>query len=173
MHGSKVVHGLRGSDYDDVDAIVSFDSLPRVVLKGARARTAGRLGRGARVDTPPAAARVGVDGHLHVAAQPGRLPEGSTLTHLQGGFFAWVTVPEGCATSELMDAAIDEKVVFMPAASFTAPGEGERELRLALAFESPERLAEGLGGWGWRCSALLPNRVALRTIDTSARSRLG
>ena len=95
----------------------------------------GIISRAAGVYAERAAALMG--------ALEGRLPEGSTLTHPQGGFFSWVTLPEGWSTAELLDAAIDEKVVFVPGASFCAPGEGERELRLAFSFETPEHLAEG------------------------------
>lgn len=72
-----------------------------------------------------------------------RLPPGTTMTEPDGGFFTWVKLPEGWTTDALLDAAIDERVVFVPGAAFCAPREGERELRLAFSFESPERLVEG------------------------------
>lgn len=71
------------------------------------------------------------------------LPAGATLTEPDGGFFMWLTLPEGWKSDALLDAAIDEKVVFVPGAAFCAPGEGERELRFAFSMESSERLEEG------------------------------
>ncbi|WP_206446044.1 aminotransferase class I/II-fold pyridoxal phosphate-dependent enzyme [Agrococcus sp. KRD186] len=71
------------------------------------------------------------------------LPAGATLSRPAGGFFAWLALPEGWSTNALLDAAIDEQVVFVPGAAFRAPGAGGSELRLAYSFESPERLAEG------------------------------
>ncbi|GEK79580.1 aminotransferase-like domain-containing protein [Agrococcus baldri] len=71
------------------------------------------------------------------------LPAGATLSRPQGGFFSWLALPEGWSADALLDAAIDERVVFVPGAAFRAPGEGGGELRLAYSFESPERLAEG------------------------------
>ena len=71
------------------------------------------------------------------------LPSGATLTEPSGGFFTWLRLPEGWRSDALLDAAIEEQVVFVPGAAFCAPGEGERELRLAFSLESPERLEEG------------------------------
>lgn len=71
------------------------------------------------------------------------LPARSELTEPTGGLFTWLTLPEGWTTHALLDAAIDERVVFVPGASFCAPGEGARELRLAFSFETHERLVEG------------------------------
>ncbi|WP_347754788.1 PLP-dependent aminotransferase family protein [Agrococcus sp. ProA11] len=90
-----------------------------------------------------AAAVYGERAHALCEALAVHLPAGSTLTEPEGGFFAWLTLPEGWTTDALLDAAIDEQVVFVPGAAFCAPGEGSRELRLAYSFESPERLAEG------------------------------
>lgn len=59
-----------------------------------------------------------------------------------------MTLPEGWTTSALLDAAMDEQVVFVRGAPFYASGKGSRELRFAFSFESPERLTEGRSGWG-------------------------
>ncbi|WP_405218605.1 PLP-dependent aminotransferase family protein [Agrococcus sp. Ld7] len=107
-----------------------------------------------------AAAVYGERAHALCTALDEHLPAGSTLTKPEGGFFTWLTLPEGWTTDALLDAAIDEQVVFVPGAAFCAPGEGESELRLAYSFESPERLAEGAQRMGRafaRVAASRPN----------------
>ncbi len=88
-----------------------------------------------------------------IGAFDGRLPEGSTLTQPHGGFFSWVTLPEGWTTAALLDAAIEEQVVFVP-----APRSVHRaRVRENCGWRSPSSRRSGSprgrGGWGWRSSA--------------------
>ncbi|GAA3707715.1 PLP-dependent aminotransferase family protein [Zhihengliuella alba] len=71
------------------------------------------------------------------------LPAGAALTAPRGGFFSWLTLPEGWSSAGLLDDAVDQRVVFVPGASFYADGSGERQFRLAYSLEAPERLEEG------------------------------
>lgn len=72
------------------------------------------------------------------------LPEGSTWTRPRGGFFVWVTLPQGYSADELFDFAVEEQVVFIPGGAFFADGSGERNLRLSFSLESPENIREGM-----------------------------
>ncbi|GHD04873.1 aminotransferase-like domain-containing protein [Zhihengliuella salsuginis] len=71
------------------------------------------------------------------------LPAGAELTTPAGGFFSWLTLPEGWSSAGLLDHAVDEQVVFVPGASFYADDDGERQFRLAYSLENPLRLDEG------------------------------
>jgi len=71
------------------------------------------------------------------------LPAGAELTRPAGGFFSWVTLPEGWSAVDLLENAVDEHVVFVPGASFYADGTGSRRLRLAYSLEPPQQLEEG------------------------------
>lgn len=71
------------------------------------------------------------------------LPAEARLTSPDGGFFSWLTLPEGWSAADLLDAAVDEHVVFVPGASFYADGSGARRLRLAYSLEPPLQLEEG------------------------------
>jgi 2-aminoadipate transaminase len=71
-------------------------------------------------------------------------PEGVYWTTPDGGFFVWVTLPEGIDTYPLLYAAIDAGVVFIPGAAFTPSDEPSSRLRLAFSAVSPEDIVEGV-----------------------------
>jgi 2-aminoadipate transaminase len=68
----------------------------------------------------------------------------ATWTKPDGGFFVWLTLPDGVDARQLMPAASDEGVQFVPGPSFYARGGGERHLRLAYSYVSEAALAEGV-----------------------------
>ena len=71
-------------------------------------------------------------------------PDGVHWTTPDGGFFVWVTLPEGIDTYPLLYAAIDAGVVFIPGAAFTPSDEPSNKLRLAFSAVSPEDIVEGV-----------------------------
>ncbi|RJU02477.1 PLP-dependent aminotransferase family protein [Arthrobacter frigidicola] len=79
-----------------------------------------------------------------LAALAEHLPEGVHWTTPEGGFFVWVTLPEGIDTYPLLYEAIDAGVVFIPGAAFTPSDEASNKLRLAFSAVSPEDIAEGV-----------------------------
>lgn len=81
-------------------------------------------------------------------ALPDALPEGSTWTRPQGGFFVWVTLPEGFETDAAFEAAVEEGVLFIPGSGFVADGSAPRSLRLSFSAEPPERIREGVARLG-------------------------
>jgi len=72
------------------------------------------------------------------------MPAGIQWTHPQGGLFLWITLPEGNDTVELMKFAIEEKVAFVPGASFFPCGGGENTMRLNFSNASEENLRIGI-----------------------------
>lgn len=72
------------------------------------------------------------------------MPEGVTWTRPEGGFFVWLTLPEGVDTYPLLKQAIDAGVVFVPGAAFTASDAPNNNLRLAFSAVPPETLHEGV-----------------------------
>jgi DNA-binding transcriptional MocR family regulator len=96
-------------------------------------------------------------GHLHtmrslyrercdamLGALAEELPEGVHWTTPDGGFFVWVTLPEGIDTYPLLYRAIDAGVVFIPGAAFTPSDEPSNKLRLAFSAVAPEDIVEGV-----------------------------
>jgi 2-aminoadipate transaminase len=86
------------------------------------------------------------------------LPEGSSWSRPEGGYFIWVDLPE--ETGELLTRAEAAGVPFVKGTDFFAPGQGgERSLRLAFSFVSPEEIAEGVA----RLAGLLRGAPAAAT----------
>lgn len=71
-------------------------------------------------------------------------PEGTTWTRPAGGFFTWLTLPEGADCHRILDEAIDNKVVFVPGTAFRADDGGRGQLRLAYSLKDELTLAEGV-----------------------------
>jgi DNA-binding transcriptional MocR family regulator len=72
------------------------------------------------------------------------MPDGTSWTTPEGGFFVWVTLPDGVDTYPLLQKAIDAGVVFIPGAAFTPSDEPSNKLRLAFSAVPPEAIAEGV-----------------------------
>jgi 2-aminoadipate transaminase len=65
------------------------------------------------------------------------------ISRPEGGFFIWIKLPSGTDTGKLFDAAVKARVQYTAGPSFFPNGGGERFIRLAFSFESPERCYEG------------------------------
>lgn len=72
------------------------------------------------------------------------MPAGVTWTRPRGGFFVWLTLPEGMNVNLLREAASAHGVFFVPGPGFFANGGGERNLRLAFSFASPTEIEQGV-----------------------------
>lgn len=72
------------------------------------------------------------------------MPKGTTWTHPEGGFFVWVTLPEGLDTTELVDAARERSVEYLPGRPFFLNGGGENTLRLSFSFADDDQIPEGI-----------------------------
>lgn len=72
------------------------------------------------------------------------MPAGVEWTRPEGGFFVWVTLPEGIDTYPLLQKAIDAGVVFIPGAAFTPGNEDSNKLRLAFSAVASDKIHEGV-----------------------------
>ncbi len=66
------------------------------------------------------------------------------FTDPDGGFFLWLTFPEGVDTAELSPVALEEGVAYIPGAAFSPAGRFANQLRLCFASTAPERIREGV-----------------------------
>jgi len=70
-------------------------------------------------------------------------PTDAEISRPEGGFFIWIKLPSGTDTGKLFDNALKARVQYTVGPSFFPNGGGERFIRLAFSFESPERCYEG------------------------------
>jgi DNA-binding transcriptional MocR family regulator len=62
-----------------------------------------------------------------------------------GGYFIWLTLPDGRDAKRYISAAEREGTSYMPGATFYLGGEGNGNLRLAFSRYAPELLVEAAG----------------------------
>lgn len=77
------------------------------------------------------------------------LPPEVTWTEPHGGLFLWARLPHGLSAAKLLEAAIQQKVAFVPGSAFFAPGTAEpaeaaRFMRLNFSNADPDRIREGI-----------------------------
>lgn len=83
-------------------------------------------------------------------------PEGVDWTHPEGGLFLWGMLPKGLNTVDMMKRAIENKVAYVPGASFFPCGGGENTMRLNFSYCKPEIINEGI----FRLGKLLKEEIA-------------
>jgi len=71
------------------------------------------------------------------------MPQEVTWTRPGGGFFVWLTLPEGMESEALQDRAKEAGVAFVPGSQFCCCGGGERSMRLAFSRLDEAQLQEG------------------------------
>ena len=85
------------------------------------------------------------------------LPEAEFVTP-EGGYFMWVTLPEGTDVAALHKAASELGVVFVKGTDFVLEG-GENTLRLAYSGVTPEQIEEGVARLAAAYRSLQPAAV--------------
>ncbi|HLS15832.1 MAG TPA: aminotransferase class I/II-fold pyridoxal phosphate-dependent enzyme, partial [Beutenbergiaceae bacterium] len=97
----------------------AFDSSIETV-KGALAERAGLLGQALRRELPEA-----------------------EFVDPEGGYFLWVTLPEGTDGDALFDAAAERGVAIVKGSDFVVEG-GKNAIRLAYSGVTPDQIDEGV-----------------------------
>jgi len=90
------------------------------------------------------------------------MPDGTTWSHPGGGFFVWLTLPEGLNAIELLPKAVEQGVAYL-AGEWFYPGYQEpaaqRNLRLNFSTLPEARIEEGLRRLGGVVRAALDERA--------------
>jgi 2-aminoadipate transaminase len=81
---------------------------------------------------------------LMLAELAERMPEGVTWTEPEGGFFIWMTLPEGVDTTTMATQARERGVEYLAGASCFVDGTGHNTLRLSFSFARDEEIREGI-----------------------------
>jgi 2-aminoadipate transaminase len=85
------------------------------------------------------------------------MPEDASWTHPDGGYFVWLDLRSGPPAAELLAEAEEAGVSFVKGSDFFPGGRGgERSLRLAFSFVSPDEIAEGVSVLGRLVRAAAP-----------------
>ncbi len=72
------------------------------------------------------------------------MPVGTNWTRPAGGFYVWLTLPEGLDSKVMQPRALTARIAYVPGIGFYADGQGGRDLRLSYCFPEPERIREGV-----------------------------
>ncbi|MCW2881813.1 MAG: putative transcriptional regulator, GntR family [Sphaerisporangium sp.] len=72
------------------------------------------------------------------------MPPGCAWTRPAGGFFVWMTLPEGLDSKAILPRAVAERVAFVPGTGFYADASGGRNMRLSYCYPEPDRIREGV-----------------------------
>jgi 2-aminoadipate transaminase len=71
-------------------------------------------------------------------------PESVTYTRPHGGMFIWITLPDGCSSQAVFDAALQEQVAVLPGTPFYIDGGGENTIRLNFSNSTKEKIITGV-----------------------------
>jgi DNA-binding transcriptional MocR family regulator len=116
-----------------------------------------------------------------LAALSSHLPDGCRWTHPAGGFYVWLTVPEGVDAKAMLPRAVTARVAYASGTGFYAgvdsAGLGSRQLRLSYCYPPPERITEGVRRLAGVLEAELevlhtfgtPDRATTRSVLDSRR----
>jgi DNA-binding transcriptional MocR family regulator len=72
------------------------------------------------------------------------MPKGISWTVPKGGFYTWLTLPQGVDATAMLPKAVDALVAYVPGTGFFANGLGKENLRLSYCYPTPERIKEGI-----------------------------
>jgi 2-aminoadipate transaminase len=113
-----------------------------------------------------------------LAALAQHMPPGCRWTHPAGGFYVWLTVPEGLDTKAMLPRAVTQRVAYVPGTAFYADCDDSprdnspaspagRLIRLSFCYPTPERITEGVR----RLATVLEHELELQRTFGSVRPR--
>jgi 2-aminoadipate transaminase len=79
-----------------------------------------------------------------LAALERSMPRGTTWTTPHGGFFSWLTLPDGTDSAELAQRAVERGVGIVPGGLFYADGSGADKVRLSFSMVDEQQIDEGI-----------------------------
>ncbi|NDA12648.1 MAG: aminotransferase class I/II-fold pyridoxal phosphate-dependent enzyme, partial [Actinobacteria bacterium] len=93
------------------------------------------------------------------------MPEGTRWTIPAGGFYSWVTLPDGLDATAMLPRAVAELVAYVPGTGFYVDGQGVSNMRLSYCYPEPDRIREGVR----RLSLVVESELEIaRTFGTAS-----
>jgi len=83
-----------------------------------------------------------------LAALERELPEGTSWSRPEGGYFLWLDLPAGVEGATLLEAAEAKDVTFVKGTDFFLDDSGAEAARLAFSFPSSDEIREGIARLG-------------------------
>jgi DNA-binding transcriptional MocR family regulator len=65
-------------------------------------------------------------------------------TRPDGGFYLWVTLPDGIDSKAMLPLAVKELVAYTPGTAFFGDGTGQKYLRICYSYPTPENIRVGI-----------------------------
>jgi DNA-binding transcriptional MocR family regulator len=93
-----------------------------------------------------------------LAALTEKMPAATTWTRPGGGFYVWLTLPDGLDAKAMLPRAVTARVAYVPGTAFFADGFGSQCMRLSYCHPTPARITEGVG----RLAAVIHEELELR-----------
>lgn len=72
------------------------------------------------------------------------MPQAATWTQPGGGFYVWLTLPDGIDAKAMLPRAVSARVAYVPGTAFYADGFGSQCIRLSYCYPAPEQITEGV-----------------------------
>jgi 2-aminoadipate transaminase len=72
------------------------------------------------------------------------MPDGVRWTRPRGGFFSWLTLPDGEDAADLARRAVERGVAVVPGSLFFPDGSGDRNVRLSFSLVDEARIDDGV-----------------------------
>lgn len=94
------------------------------------------------------------------------MPAGCRWTNPSGGFFVWLTLPDGLDAKAMAPRAISSRVAYVPGTGFFADGHGRQHMRLSYCYPEPDRIREGVR----RLAGVVEQELELRDTFGTARA---
>lgn len=68
----------------------------------------------------------------------------SQWTVPEGGFYTWVTLPEGLDAHAMLPRAVTHRVAYVSGTAFYSDGQGRNHMRLSYCYPTPDNIREGV-----------------------------
>ncbi len=79
-----------------------------------------------------------------ISALNDMMPAGCHWNVPAGGFYVWMTLPQGINAKAMLPRAVTTRVAYVPGTAFFADGFGSSAMRLSFCYPTPERIREGV-----------------------------